>query len=139
MESTTPQGDRDRTGDESRRPSDAASSADVLTSAASALAAIEASPAPRVALPPVINATLLAFTPTRPVRDPLPDPAADSPEEALAVLAGIDHLRSSLSAMDAAWQVAAEQRIRRDDARRGLPASRQGAGATGEIALARRI
>src|SRR5699024_7587856 len=87
----------------------------------------------------VLSATLLAFTRTRSVRDPLPDTASDSPEEALAVLAGIDHLRSSLSAMDAAWQVAAEQRIRRDDARRGLPASRQGAGATGEIALARRI
>src|SRR5699024_3948677 len=81
----------------------------------------------------------LAFTRTRSVRDPLPDTAADSPEEALALLAGIDHLRSSLSAMDAAWQVADEQRIRRDDARRGLPAPRHGAGATGEIALARRI
>src|SRR5699024_5786609 len=139
MESTTPQDDRDRPGDESRRPSDASSSADVLTSAASALAEIEASPAARVVLAQVLSATLLAFTRTRSVRDPLPDTAADSPEEALAVLAGIDHLRSSLSAMDAAWQVAAEQRIRRDDARRGLPASRQGAGATGEIALARRI
>ena len=139
MESTTPQDDRDRPGDESRRPGDASSSADVLTSAASALAEIEASPAARVVLAQVLSATLLAFTRTRSVRDPLPDTAADSPEEALAVLAGIDHLRSSLSAMDAAWQVAAEQRIRRDDARRGLPASRQGAGATGEIALARRI
>src|SRR5699024_6156579 len=101
MESTTPQDDRGRPGDESRRAGDASSSADVLTSAASALAEIEASPAARVVLAQVLSATLLAFTRTRSVRDPLPDTAADSPEEVLAVLAGIDHLRSSLSAMDA--------------------------------------
>src|SRR5699024_4058705 len=92
-----------------------------------------------VILAQFLSATLAAFTGTRSVRDPLPDTAPGSPEEALAVLAGIDHLRSSLSAMDAAWQVAAEQRIRHDDARRGMPASRQGAGAAGEIALARRV
>ena len=139
MGSTTSQDDRDRPGDESRHPGDASSPADVLTSVASALTQIEASPAARVVLAQVLSATLAAFTGTRSVRDPLPDTAPGSPEEALAVLAGIDHLRSSLSAMDAAWQVAAEQRIRHDDARRGLPASRQGAGAAGEIALARRV
>src|SRR5699024_7024129 len=134
MGSTTSQDDRDRPGDESRHPGDASSPADVLTSVASALTQIEASSAARVVLAQVLSATLAAFTGTRSVRDPLPDTAPGSPEEALAVLAGIDHLRSSLSAMDAAWQVAAEQRIRHDDARRGMPASRQGAGAAGEIA-----
>lgn len=112
---------------------------DALDGAAAALVGIEASPAARLVLARVLGATLQAFTSTRSVRDALPDTAAGSPGEALSVLAGIDQLRSSLAAMDAGWQVTAEQRLRRADARRDVPSSEQGRGAAGEIALARRI
>lgn len=152
MESTTPTTSGDGPAEQSSsaqrssRPaaqtpssSDPASSTDVLVTAASTLTDIEASPAARVVLAQVLSATLVAFTSTRSVRDPLPDTAAGSPEEALAILAGIDQLRSSLSAMDASWQVAAEQRLRQADSRRGVPSSAQGRGAAGEIAAARRI
>ncbi|ATG52431.1 HNH endonuclease [Brachybacterium vulturis] len=139
MESTTPSDDGDRPGEDAPHRDGASPSVDVLASAASTLIDVEASPAARVVLAQVLSATLVAFTRTRSVRDPLPDTAAGSAEEALAVLSGIDQLRSSLSAMDATWQVAAEQRIRRADAQRGLPASHQGRGAHSEIALARRI
>nr|WP_245822678.1 HNH endonuclease signature motif containing protein [Brachybacterium avium] len=139
MESTTPSNDGARPGEASPHRDSSSSSVDVLASAASTLIEVEAGPAARVVLAQVLSATLVAFTRTRSVRDPLPDTAAGSAEEALAVLAGIDQLRSSLSAMDATWQVAAERRIGRADAHRGLPTTQQGKGANSEIALARRI
>ncbi|MDN5601103.1 MAG: HNH endonuclease, partial [Brachybacterium sp.] len=139
MNTTAEHDDGEHPGEDAPRRDGSASSVDVLAAAASTLTEIEASPAARVVLAQVLSATLLAFTRTRAVRDPLPDTAAGSAEEALAVLSGIDQLRSSLSAMDATWQVATEQRIRRADAQRGLPTSRQGKGANSEIALARRI
>lgn len=125
-------------GDTSRQDL-AAPSGDVLEDVLGRFGEIEAAPAARALLAQALAATLMAFTRTRSVRDPLPDTAPGSTEEALAVLAGIDHLRSSLAAMDATWQVAAEQRIRRDDASRGAPPAEQGRGAGQEIALARRI
>src|SRR5699024_9757867 len=98
-----------------------------------------AAPAARALLAQVLAATLVAFTRTRSVRDPLPDTAPESAAEALAVLGGLDHLRASLAAVDAVWQVAAAEGIRRDDLARGVPPSRQGRGAGQEIALARRV
>ncbi|ASK66408.1 HNH endonuclease [Brachybacterium avium] len=117
----------------------AAPSGDVLEDVLSRLAAVEASTTARAVLAQVLTATLLAFTRTSSVRDPLPDTAPGSAEEALAAMAGVDHLRASLAAVDATWQVAAEQRIRRDDAAQGMSAEEQGRGAGQEIALARRI
>ena len=114
-------------------------SGDVLEDVLGRFRDIEAAPAARALVAQVLAATLMAFTRTRSVRDPLSDTAPGSAEEALAVLAGINHLRSSLAAMDVTWQVAAEERIRRDDATRGVPSSEQGRGAGQEIALARRI
>lgn len=125
-------------GDDPRRDA-AARPVDVLDTVASTLTEIEASAAARVVLAQLLTATLTAFTRTGSVRDPLPETAPGSPQEALSVLAGLDHLRSSLSAMDAAWQVTAEQRIRRADEQRGVPAAAQGRGANNEIALARRV
>ena len=125
-------------GDEPRR--DAASpSADALTAVATQYADIDASGPARILLAQVLAAALMAFTDTRAVRDPLPETAPGSAEEALAVLAGLDHLRASLAAVDATWQVAAEQRIRASDRDRGLPTSKQGKGVNHELGLARRI
>lgn len=139
MGPTTPRADGDRPGEDSPHRSVGSAASDVLGSAAVALTGVEASSSARVVLAQILTATLLGFTRTSSVRDALPDTAPGSAEEALAVLAGIDHLRSSLAAMEVAWQVAAEQRIRRADAQRGVPASAQGKGANDEIALARRI
>lgn len=129
----------DHPGEDPSRQGLAAPSGDVLEDVLGRFRDIEAAPAARALVAQVLAATLMAFTRTRSVRDPLPDTAPGSAEEALAVLAGIDHLRSSLAAVDATWQVAAEERIRRDDADRGVPSSEQGRGAGQEIALARRI
>ena len=129
----------DGPGENTSRRDMAAPSGDVLEEVLGRFGEIEAGPAARALVAQVLAATLMAFTRTRSVRDPLPDTAPDSAEEALAVLAGIDHLRASLAAVDAAWQVAAEERIRRDDAARGVPSSHQGRGAGQEIALARRV
>ena len=129
----------DSPGENTSRRDMAAPSGDVLEEVLGRFGEIEAGPAARALVAQVLAATLMAFTRTRSVRDPLPDTAPDSAEEALAVLAGIDHLRASLAAVDAAWQVAAEERIRRDDAARGVPSSHQGRGAGQEIALARRV
>ncbi|ATG52786.1 HNH endonuclease [Brachybacterium vulturis] len=129
----------DHPGEDAPRQGVAAPSGDVLEDVLGRFGEIEAGPAARALVAQILAAALMSFTRTRAVRDPLPDTAPGSAEEALAVLAGIDHLRASLAAVDATWQVAAEERIRRDDAARGVPASQQGRGAGQEIALARRI
>src|SRR5699024_2848759 len=118
---STPMRSGDGPGENTSRRDMAAPSGDVLEEVLGRFGEIEAGPAARALVAQVLAATLMAFTRTRSVRDPLPDTAPDSAEEALAVLAGIDHLRASLAAVDAAWQVAAEERIRRDDAARGVP------------------
>ena len=135
----TPKRSGDRPGEDASRRDMTAPSGDVLEEVLGRFGEIEAGPAARALVAQVLAATLMAFTRTRSVRDPLPDTAPESAEEALAVLAGIDHLRASLAAVDASWQVAAEERIRRDDAARGVPSAQQGRGAGQEIALARRI
>jgi len=135
----TPMSSGDRAGGDQPHRDAAASSGDVLEDVLARLGAVEASPSARVLIAQVLAATLVAFTRTSSVRDPLPDTASDSAEEALAVLAGIDHLRASLAAVDATWQVAAEQRIRLADAAQGVAPGKQGKGAGQEIALARRI
>ena len=134
-----PNDDGDSPGGAEPRREAASPSTDVLTSVATQYADIDASGPARILLAQVLAATLVAFTDTRAVRDPLPETAPGSPEEALAVLAGLDHLRASLAAVDATWQVAAEQRIRAADRGRGIPVSKQGKGANQELGLARRI
>ncbi|MDN6330606.1 MAG: DUF222 domain-containing protein, partial [Brachybacterium sp.] len=136
---STPMRSGDHPGEGSPRRDVVAPSGDVLEDVLGRFSEIAAGPAARALVAQVLAATLMAFTRTRSVRDPLPDTAPGSAEEALAVLAGIDHLRASLSAVDATWQVAAEERIRRDDVSQGVPSSQQGRGAGQEIALARRI
>lgn len=112
--------------------------ADILEEATRRLAAVAGGPEARLVLAEIVAATLHAFTQTASVRDPLPDTSPRSAEESLAVLAGLDHLRSSLAAVEATWQVIAERRIREDDAQRDVPTAEQGRGAAHEIALARR-
>lgn len=112
--------------------------ADSLSAAAAQLAVLDASVPARHLLAEILTATLAAFTLTRSTRDPLPDTAPGSPEESLAVIAGLDHLRSSLAALDASWLVEAERRITRSDAEQDVVPSRRGKGAAQEIALARR-
>ena len=136
---TTPTGSGDHPGEGTPHREAAAPSGDPLEEVLGRLAAIEAGPSARTVIAQILAATLLAVTRTTSVRDPLPETAPGSAEEALAVLAGIDHLRASLAAVEATWQVSAEQRIRRDDAARGVEAEKQGRGAGQEIALARRI
>lgn len=136
---STPMHGGDHPGEDTPRQDVAAPSGDVLEDVLGRFGEIEAGPAARALVAQVLAATLMAFTRTRSVRDPLVETASESAEEALAVLAGIDHLRASLAAIDATWQVAAEERIRRDDAARKVPASEQGRGAGQEIALARRV
>ncbi|GAA4524377.1 HNH endonuclease signature motif containing protein [Brachybacterium paraconglomeratum] len=139
MDDTAPHSNGDGPGEDEPRRAEAEPSADVLSSVATRLTQIEASSEARIVLAQILTATLVAFSHTGSVRDPLPDTAPNSPEEALAVLAGIDHLRASLAALDATWQVTAEQRIRHSDAERGVAPLSQGKGASHEIALARRI
>lgn len=144
MEPTTPNRDgehpgREHLGGEEPGRDRPVASTDVLTALADRCAGIDASDQARALLAQVLAATLKAFTSTRAVRDPLPETAPGSGEEALAVLAGIDHLRASLAAIEALWQVAAEQRLRAEDRDRGVPAAQQGRGASHELGLARRI
>ncbi|MFI8775507.1 DUF222 domain-containing protein [Brachybacterium paraconglomeratum] len=157
MDHTRRQDDGDRPGGDSPRPGAEPPSArvsgpdggsepaggsaevDVLDRAAAQLAGLGADPSARAVLAEVLTSTLHAFTRTRSTRDPLPDTAPGSAEEALAVLAGLDHLRSALAAIDSTWQVQAEQRIARDDEAHDVPASRRGKGASHEISLARRV
>lgn len=129
----------DHPGEDTPRRDVASPSGDVLEEVLGRFSAIETGPETRALVAQILAATLMAFTRTRSVRDPLPDTAPDSAEEALAVLAGVDQLRASLAAIDASWQIAAEDRIRRDDLARGVRSSQQGRGAGQEIALARRI
>ena len=136
---STPRRSGDHPGEGSPRRDLSAPSGDVLEEVLARFGEVEAAPTARALLAQVLAATLVAFTRTRSVRDPLPDTAPESAGEALAVLAGVDHLRASLAAVDAVWQVAAEERIRRDDVAQGVPSSRQGREAGQEIALARRI
>lgn len=150
MEHSRHSADGDRPGGDVPRPGAAPSStdgaasdsdagpSDVLARAAARATVLEASEPARHLLAEILTATIAAFTLTRSTRDPLPDTAPGSAEEALAVLAGLDHLRSSLAAIDAGWQVEAERRITRSDAERDVPASRRGKSAAQEIALARR-
>ena len=118
---------------------DSSGTVDALDQAAAQLADLVAAPSARAVLAEIVTSTLHAFTRTRSTRDPLPETAPGSGEEALAVLAGLDHLRSALAAIDSTWQVRAEQRIARDDEARDVPASRRGKGASHEISLARRV
>ncbi|WP_345081988.1 HNH endonuclease [Brachybacterium paraconglomeratum] len=136
---STPMSRGDHPGEDTPRRDVTAPSGDVLDEVLDRFSAIEAAPETRALVAQVLAATLMAFTHTRSVRDPLPDTAPESAEEALAVLAGVGQLRASLAAIDASWQVAAENRIRRDDLARGVPSSQQGRGAGQEIGLARRI
>ncbi|MBB5831852.1 HNH endonuclease [Brachybacterium aquaticum] len=139
MDTIRSQADGDRPGGDDPHRDGGPVGVDVLDRAAAEIAALEASASARALLAEVLAATLAAFTLTRSTRDPLPDTAPRSAEEALAVVAGLDHLRSSLAALDANWQVRAEQRITQDDRVRGVPAERQGKGANQEIALARQV
>ena len=163
MDHTTPQDNGDRPGGDAPLPGAASASArasgstdgsvtaggsaavespaavDVLGRATARLAGLDADPSARAVLSEIVASTLHAFTRTRSTRDPLPDTAPGSAEEALAVLAGLDHLRSALAALDASWQVRAEQRITQADAAHDVPASRRGKGASHEISLARRV
>lgn len=87
----------------------------------------------------VVARTLAAFTATLSVIDPVPDTAPGSPQEALAVVAGIEQLRAGIAALDASWQVTTENRIREADASRDVHEKEQGRAAANEVALARRI
>ncbi|AXK44380.1 HNH endonuclease [Brachybacterium saurashtrense] len=136
---STPMGSGDDPDEDTPRRDVSAPSGDVLEDVLGRFAELEAAPAARALIAQVLAATLMAFTRTASVRDSLPDTAPESAAEALAVLGGIDHLRGALAAVDATWQVAAEERIRRDDAAHGVPSSAQGRGAGQEIALARRV
>ena len=139
MNKASTSSDGDRPGGITPRRDPAAPSADVLEDVLGRFAEVEAGASARTLLAQVLAATLIAFTRTSSVRDPLTETAPGSAEEALAALAGIGHLRASLAAVDATWQVEAEQRIRQDDAAEGMTPESQGRGAGHEIALARRI
>lgn len=125
--------------DEEPGSGDAASSGDLLCDIAAHVTALDASPGARTLLAEILAATLQAFTRTTSVRDPLPATAPHSAEESLAILGGLDHLRSSLAAIEATWQVRAEQKIREADRREGAPASVQGKGAASEVGIAGRV
>lgn len=112
---------------------------DLLCEVAQRFADLEGSTGARAALAEVLAATLQAFTQTASVRDPVPVTAPRSAEESLAVLGGIDHLRSSLAALEAVWQVRAAQRIHEEDKRRDIAAVDQGKGTAHEIGLAGRV
>ena len=112
---------------------------DALTRAVEHAVAIPAGGAARDVLAQILSHALVAFTSTHAVVDPVVRTTADSAEEALAVVAGIEQIRSSLAAMDAIWQVTAEQRIRAADAARNVPEKNQGHGTSSELAMARRV
>lgn len=93
----------------------------------------------RDVLATVLTTALTALTETRSVIDALPATEPGSAAEAVAVVAGIEQLRSSLTALDASWQVTADQRIRESDARRGVPEKNHGHSTSAQLALARRM
>src|SRR5699024_481941 len=115
------------------------SPAGALSAVVDRLTALEADSTAGGVAAQILADVLAAFTMTASVRDPLPETQPESAQEALAVLAGLDQLRARLSAMEAAWQVTAAERIRAADAERGVAPSRQGRAAAQEIALARRV
>ena len=125
--------------DEEPGSGDDPSAGDLLCDVAAHVAALEASPGARNLLSEILAATLQAFTRTTSVRDPLPATAPHSAEESLAILGGLDHLRSSLAAIEATWQVHAEQRIREADRREGASTTVQGKGAASEVGIAGRV
>ncbi|MFQ6486153.1 HNH endonuclease [Brachybacterium epidermidis] len=112
---------------------------DALTRAVEHAVAIPAGGAARDVLAQILSRALAAITSTHAVVDPVVRTTADSAQEALAVVAGIEQIRSSLAAMDAIWQVTAEQRIRAADAARNVPEKNQGHGTSSELAMARRV
>lgn len=103
-----------------------------------ALAALPGTGAARALAASLLTAFLSALEEPLSVRRPLAATEPGSADEALAVLATTDRFRSSLAAVDAAWQARAAQRIAEEDARRELPADERGRAAAHEIALARR-
>ena len=128
MDATTQHGNGEDPGEDGLAGLTPSSSTDALSAVAAHLTRIEASSEARAVLAQILTATFVAFSRTSSVRDALPDTAPDSPGEALAVLAGIDHLCASLAAMDAAWQVAdrAEDPAQRCGARGGNRLAGQG-------------
>ncbi len=112
---------------------------DALTRVVEHAVAIPAGGAARDVLAQILSRALAAITSTHAVVDPVVRTTADSAQEALAVVAGIEQIRSSLAAMDAIWQVTAEQRIRAADAARNVPEKNQGHGTSSELAMARRV
>ncbi|GAB2541566.1 DUF222 domain-containing protein [Brachybacterium huguangmaarense] len=110
-----------------------------LEPALAALAALPGTGAARALAASLITAFLAALGEPLSARRPLAATEPGSADEALAVLATTDRFRSSLAAVDAAWQVRAAQRIAEEDARRELPADERGRAAAHEIALARRM
>lgn len=112
---------------------------DALARAVEHASALPASGAVRDVLAEILSRAIIAFTETIAVARPAADTEPGSGAEALAVVAGIDQLRSSLAALDSTWQVTAEQRIRQADAARNVPEKNQGHAVPSELALARRV
>ena len=125
-------------GDDSTRSGNSLPAGDVLARALENASRLPDSGAVRNIVGEVIARALAAFTATVSVLDPVPDTQPGSPQEALAVLAGIEQLRAGIAALDATWQVAAEDRIREADAARDVRERDQGRAAANEVALARR-
>ncbi|GAA1488407.1 HNH endonuclease [Brachybacterium sacelli] len=128
-----------RPDEEDPHPGVPTSADDPLCAVAERFAELDGSPEARMVLAELLAATLQGFTRTVSVRDPLPETAPGTAQEALAVLGGLDHLRSAMASLDAVWQVRAEQRIRESDRQREAGAAEQGQGAAHEIGLARRV
>lgn len=112
---------------------------DALARAVEHASALPSSSAVRDVLAEILGRAIIAFTDTIAVARPATDTEPGSGAEALAVVAGIDQLRSSLAALDSKWQVTAEQRIRQADAARNVPKKNQGHAVPNELALARRV
>lgn len=109
-----------------------------------ALAALDDStaalaPGPRQMLALLLDALGTALAHSRSTGRPVAEVPAGGADEALAVLGVLDQLRSAVAALEATWQVEAEQRIRAADARDGIAPAQRGQGVAHEIALARRI
>lgn len=111
---------------------------DALSRAVQQVAALPQGGAVRDVFAEILTRAVASFTETHSVRWPATRTSPDSPQEALAVVAGIEQLRSSLAGMDATWQVTTEQRIRAADAARNVPKKNQGHSTSSELALARR-
>lgn len=125
-------------GDDTTRSGNSLPAGDVLARALEHASRLPNSGAVRNIVGEIIARALAAFTATVSVLDPVPDTQPGSPHEALAVLAGIEQLRAGIAALDATWQVAAEDRMREADAARDVRDRDQGRAAANEVALARR-